>query len=94
MMNSCRENIFEWFNRDGRVNFTLNQLKMKNQLKKMIEDGDTEIQIVAENEDGSIVGSMPLSYLRISKPHKRNLSEDQRKAVADRFRKAKEESVE
>lgn len=92
--NSFRENLFDWFNRENRVNFTLSQLKMKNQLKKMIEEGDTEIKIIAENDDGSITGSMPLSYLKICKPHKRNLSDDQRKAVADRFRKAKEGSVE
>lgn len=92
MTNSFRENLFEWFNRDQRVNFTLNQLKMKNQLKKMVEEGDIEIQITAENDDGSITGSMPLSYLKICKPHKRNLTAEQRKAVATRFKDAKDNS--
>lgn len=91
MSNTFRENSFEWFNRDDRVFFSLNQLKMKNQLKKMIEEGDTNIEITCENDDGSITGSMPLSYLKISKPHKRNLTAEQRKAVATRFKKAKDE---
>lgn len=92
MSNSFRENSIEWFNREQRVSFTLSQLKLKNQLKKMIEEGDTEIKITCENDDGSIVGSMPLSYVKFSKPHKRNLTSEQRKAVAERFKKAKEES--
>lgn len=87
---SDRENVLDWFNREQRVNFTLNQLRMKNTIKKLIEDGDTEIKIDCENDDGSITGSMPLSYIKISRPHTRNLSEEQRKAVADRFKKAKE----
>lgn len=91
---SERENVFDWFNREQRVNFTLNQLKMKNQIKKLVESGDTEVKIDCENSDGSITGSMPLSYIKISKPHRRNLSEDQRKDVAERFRKAKEKSEE
>ena len=90
MSESFRENIFEWLNRDQTVTFTLNQLKMKNQLKKMIADGDENIRIIAENDDGSIHGTMPLSYLKISRPHTRNLTSEQRKAVADRFKKAKE----
>ena len=85
MTNYERENNFNWFNREHRVGFELNQLKMKNQIKKMIEDGDTEVRIDHENPDGSIIGSMPLDYLKISKPHKRNLSDEQRKAVAERF---------
>lgn len=92
MPNSYRENSIEWFNREQRVNFTLNQLKLKNQIKKLIDEGDTEIKITDEADDGSITGTMPLSYVKISKPHKRNLTDEQRKAVATRFRKAKEET--
>lgn len=90
MSDYFRENGFEWINRDDRVTFTLSQLRMKNQLKKMIDEGDTEIKIDVENEDGSITGSMPLSYLKISRPHRKNLTAEQRKAVAERFKKAKE----
>lgn len=92
--NSYRENVFSWFNRDQRITFQLNQLKLKNQIKKLIEEGDTEIQITEEASDGSISGSMPLSYLKVSKPHKRNLTTEQRKAVAHRFKKAKEMELE
>lgn len=88
---SDRENVFDWLNREQRVNFTLNQLKMKNQIQKMIDEGDPEIKIDCINDDGSIVGSMPLNYLKISKPHKRNLSPEQRQAVADRFKNSKKD---
>lgn len=94
MSKSERENAIDWFNREQTIHFCLSQLKMKNQLKKLIESGDTNIKITHENDDGSIVGTMPLNYLKISPPHKRNLSDDQRKAVAERFRKAREESGE
>lgn len=90
-MSSNRENLFNWFNRDQKVTFTLSQLKMKNQLKKLMEEGDPNIEIIKENSDGSITGTMPLSYLKISKPHRRNLSEEQRKAVANRFQKSRSE---
>lgn len=89
MANTEKENMFVWCNREHRISFSLNQLKLKNKIKQLVEEGDTEIKIDCENLDGSLVGSMPLSYLKISKPFTRNLSAEQRKAVAERFRKAK-----
>lgn len=84
-LNSEKENSINWFNRESRIEFSLNQLKLKNKIKKLIEEGDTEIKIYQENPDGTMIGSMPLNYLKISKPYKRNLSDDQRKAIAQRF---------
>lgn len=90
MANTEKENMLTWCNREHRISFTFNQLKLKNQIKKLVEEGDTEIKIDCENQDGSLSGSMPLSYLKITKPFTRNLSEDQRKAVAERFSKARQ----
>ena len=38
---SDRENVLDWFNREQRFIFTLNQLRMKNTIKKLIVDGYT-----------------------------------------------------
>ena len=45
-------------------------------------------KIIAENEDGSICAKLPMKYLKISAPRK--VSEEQRRAASERFKKLRE----
>jgi predicted N-acetyltransferase YhbS len=52
-------------------------------VRKLAEKYPDEVQIVAENEDGSIVAHIPVSYLKISRG-KQDLTEEQREDKRNR----------
>lgn len=64
--------------------------KFINQLKELAKSYP-EVDICHINEDGSIVAHVPYSWFRFVKPpSKRNLTEEQRKAMGERMKKARE----
>lgn len=48
-----------------------------------------EVRVMAENEDGSAFFHIPISYIKVSPPRK--VSEEQKQAAGERFRKMWEE---
>lgn len=62
--------------------------KWINKIKKLKEEHPDEVKIIAENADGSICAKLPIKYLKISAPRK--VSEEQRQAASERFRKLRE----
>lgn len=77
-----RENCIEWLWGQDTITATLTQPYLITRVRKLSEQHD-EVQIVAENTDGSIVAHLPLSYLKFNAP--KNLSDEQRQALADRL---------
>lgn len=62
------------------------------QIKKYQEDYPNEVRIVKVNEDGSILAHIPSDWFRFIKPPtKRNYTDEQRKAMSERMKKAREE---
>ena len=53
------------------------------------ESRPDEVKVIAENEDGSAYFHIPISYIKLSPPRK--VSEEQRKAAGERFRRMWEE---
>ena len=53
-------------------------------------DSPEECHIDVENDDGSIVASFPLAWVKIHRPQKRVMTEEQKRRTADRLRKGKE----
>ena len=53
-----------------------NGSKIKNKVVKLAESRPDEVNIVKENEDGSILASVPIKYVKISPPKK--VSDEQR----------------
>ena len=51
-----------------------------------------EVKLMAENKDGSAFFHIPISYVKVSPPRK--VSEAQREAAGERFRKMWEEKRE
>ena len=64
--------------------------KWINKVKKLKEEHPDDIKILAENKDGSICAKLPIKYLKISAPRK--VSEEQRQAASERFKKLHEEN--
>lgn len=80
-----RENNIEWLNGQDRVTVSFSQAKYINKVKKLAEK-HSDVEIVAENNDGSITAHLPLSYIKVSPP--RQMSEEQKEQARDRLKKS------
>lgn len=69
-----RDNVIEWLDGQQTVTVTFYQKKFVNRIKKLAESRN-DVEIIAENGDGSICAHLPLKFIRISAP--RELSEEQ-----------------
>lgn len=78
-----KENNIEWLNGQNRVTVSFSQGKFINKVKKLAES-HPEVEIVAENTDGSITAHLPLKYIKISAP--RQMSEEQKAVAKERLR--------
>lgn len=65
--------------------------KFISQIKKLAEQYPNDVEIQYVNDDGSIVAQVPSNWFRFVKPPtKRNYTEEQRKAMGERMKKARE----
>ena len=85
-----RENCIEWENNQHKITVSFCQEKWINKVKKLKENYPDDVEIIAENEDGSICAKLPAKFLKLSPPKK--VSEEQRQAASERFRKMHEEN--
>ena len=84
------ENNIEWYTGDNTVTLSFSQKRFVNKIKKY-SDKYPEIEIVAENEDGSICAHIPLSWIKMSPPRKgREFSDEERAIAAERLKVARE----
>ncbi len=83
-----RENCIEWIEGDSRITITTYHRKFINKLKAISEENPEEVQIIKENQDGSICAHVSLACLKIHA--KRKLSEEQKQEIRNRFAKSKE----
>lgn len=96
MISSTKEANVNWFNDSDEVSVTLYERKYKKQIEKLIEDHPDEVHISAVNEDGTIVARLPKKYVHINfgERAKREMTEDQKAAAAERLRVAREKKAE
>ena len=80
-----RENAIEWVNGQNRVTVTLSQGRYISKVKRLAIKFPNEVQIVAENEDGTILAHIPLNYIKINRAS-RDLTEEEREELAERAR--------
>jgi len=80
-----RENAIEWLNGQNRVTVTMSQGRYISKVKKLAEKFPDEVQIVKENEDGTILAHIPLNYIKINRAS-RDLTEEERGELAERAR--------
>jgi hypothetical protein len=80
-----RENAIEWINGQNRVTVTLSQGRYISKVKRLAIKFPNEVQIVAENTDGTILAHIPLNYIKINRAS-RDLTEEEREELAERAR--------
>jgi hypothetical protein len=87
-----RENF--WSNTENNIEFlrdaetatcSFSQGRYISRIRKLAEKYPDECEIVAENKDGSIVAHFPVKWIHISNL-KREMSEEDKKAAAERLR--------
>ena len=85
------DNCIEWFTGAKKVGVTFSQRKWITKLKKYAKDYPDDVNVLAENEDGSIYAHVPLSWVKLSPPKKgREFTEEERAQAAERLRIARE----
>lgn len=82
------ENCIEFLNNQHQITVSFCMPKWINKVKKLKEQHPDDVTIIKENKDGSICAKLPIKYLKISAPRK--VSEEQRQAASERFKKMKE----
>lgn len=78
-MSDFKEKVIEWLTGQDRATLSLSQRRTITRVKKLAEQYPEEVQIVAENRDGSICVHMPVSYILIRKPRVTELGDEERK---------------
>ena len=84
------ENCIEFLNNQHSITVSFCMQKWINKVKKLHEEYPDDVKIIAENKDGSICAKLPIKFLKISAPRK--VSEEQRQAASERFRKLREDN--
>ena len=79
------ENVIEFTKDSERASVIFCQGRYKSRIKKLAADRPEECQIVVENTDGSLCAHIPIAWIKIN-PTKQ-LSEEQRKEIAERFKR-------
>lgn len=85
-----KETIYE--HADGNDTFTVTAAERWSvgMIRRLAEKHPGEVDITAENEDGSIVAHVPASWMRIIPKRSVELTDEQREERAERMRKARE----
>ena len=88
---TTQECVIEWIRGDKEVTVTFaSHTKYNTKVRKLAEQNPEDVKIVAENPDGSIVAHLPLSYIKVNKPKQMNYSEEQKEAMRERLKSARE----
>jgi len=85
MKDSMNENVLEWLRGDKTVKVTLCSGKLCNRVKKLAIKHPDEVKVHYYNKDGSIFAEIPLPYIKISKPIKQELTEEERETRREKM---------
>ena len=87
------EFCIEWIKGNNYAGVTVpSGTALKSKLIKLAKRRSNEVKMIVENKDGSAFFHIPISYVKVSPP--RRISEEQREAAGERFRKMWEEKRE
>lgn len=78
------ENVVEFLKGADTATATLSQGRYISKIKKLAEKYPDECEVF-ENKDGSILAHFPVKWIKISPP--RQMSDEQKEAASDRFKK-------
>lgn len=92
--NLAQENVIEWLRNSETATVTFTQGRYITKIRKLAEKYPDKVQITAENKDGSIVAHIPVKAIKINIIEGRELTEDEKKVMAERFAKYRESKQE
>ena len=84
-----QENVIEFLKNSDTMTVTFSQGRFVSKVRELSEKFPDAVKIVAENADGSVVAHLPVSALHLS-IIKREMTEEQKRAGAERLAKARE----
>lgn len=89
-----KETCIEYIDEDKIATFYSAERKWINKILRLAEDRSGEVTILAypDDNDGAILAHIPKSWMKVSPPAKRTMTDDQRAAAAERLRLAREKS--
>ena len=90
-MLESKENAIEFLYGDKEATCTFCSPRFVNKARKLAEKFPDECQIVAENPDGSVVIHCPVKYIKLSRNAGREMTEEEKAANSERFKKMWEE---
>lgn len=84
------EFCIEWIKGNDYAGVTVpSGTALKSKLMRYAQERPDEVKVMAVNEDGSAFFHIPISYIKVSPP--RQVSDEQREAAGERFRRMWEE---
>ena len=84
------EFCIEWIKGNDYAGVTVpSGTALKSKLMRYAQERPDEVKLMVENKDGSAFFHIPINYVKVSPPRK--VSEEQREAAGERFRKMWEE---
>lgn len=83
-----RENCIEWIEGDSRITITTYHRKLINKILAISKENPSEVEIIKQNQDGSICAHIPTYYVRIAP--KKKVSEERRQALREQFARYRE----
>lgn len=82
---NVKESCIEWIRGDMIASGTFpNGTAHKNRIIALSKSHPEDVQITAENKDGSICARFPVSFIKINAP--RSMTDEQRELAAERFK--------
>lgn len=88
-MSDFDDNVIEFFSNSKTASVTFSQKKWINKIKKYAEK-HSDVEIIAENDDGSIFAHIPIKWVKISPPRQREMTDEERAKAAERLKKARD----
>lgn len=88
-MNEIRETVYEHLRGEDRFIVTAGEQWSVNMIRRLKEKYPDEVEIEVKNQDGSLLASVPSSWMRIRPKRKIEMSEEKRAELRERFEKVR-----
>lgn len=81
MIDRMKENVIEWIEGSRTATCTFSQKRFVNRIRKMSKTPEYSVEILHENEDGSIIARIPLKAVHVfisahKTPNREGVTED------------------
>lgn len=85
-MNDIRETVYEHEAGQERFTVTASEKWAVNMIRRLKERQPEDVDLLAENDDGSLTASFPASWMRIVPKRKIEMSDEKRAELRDRLK--------